>query len=856
MARNKFSSYEAAAEFYNLFFEKGRKLSLIDYLENSFCDEMGEINLKDGTFSIFYHVENKYANPVVDGTYASLHQFAMENVLHPDDRDKYEKFAGPKFIVNTLKKSEYPNFAFEHFRLRLKDGQYRWVEEAIITGLENGIDDNIIQFYIFDIHNVKTRELGMISDESNLYDNNRDKITGLLSEKAFYEKTKTIIREEFHDWAVISIDIEHFKLFDEWYGRNTGDFLLAKIGALLNDLTNQNGGLAGYLGQDDFVVLYPFDKGLINALFDQIRNVILSYGHSFGFMPILGVCQLKDAKNVMDALDKASVAEYRAKRDIKEKIHYYDPSIHMQSEEEYEILADFMQALKNDEITFYLQPQCRISTKAIVGAEALARWIKPNGTIIPPGVFVPVLEKFSFITDLDKYIWEKVCQWIRSWIDKGNTPVPISINVSQVDIFTIDIATHLKALVDKYHLDPKLLKIEITESAYAETTSTVKELVEKLRNMGFVILMDDFGSGYSSLNMLRNLKVDAIKLDALFLNINDEDYEKGIHILESVVNMTKTIALPIIVEGVENQKQTDFLVDLGCRYVQGFYFFKPMPISKFEKIISNEKNIDTRGFVCKTNDQIRIREFLDENIYNDTMLNNILGPVAFYSYSGDRVDIVRFNQQFYEAVNAADFSERLEHIERFLPDDDKPKLYNLLDEAIAHKALGAAGLLRFWRIDGTLMTFFMRFYYLGEKEGSHRFYGSASNLTDFTNLRERMNLIAKYSSDTIIFLKKYNGVFSFVIAAHGLADATGISFEELDKELSERIIVEKRFSKENHIDLKVLFNKAYELGKPFSFPISLKKDDGTFVKIHMKADPVKDQANNVEYIFTFRLLND
>lgn len=855
MARNKYSSYEASAEFYNLFFDKGRKLALIDYLDNSFCDEMGEFNLNDGSFTIFYHVENKYANPVLDGSYISLHQFVLDNVIHPDDRDKFEKFAGPKFITNTLKKSNYPNFAFEHFRLKLKDGQYRWVEEAIITGIENNIDDNIIRFYIFDIHNTKTRELGMVNDEGGLFEE-RDKITGLLTEKAFYKKTKTIIREEFREWAVISIDIEHFKLFDEWYGRNTGDFLLAKIGSLLNDVTNQNGGIAGYFGQDDFAVLYPYDKELISALFDQIRDAIIAFGYSFGFMPIFGVCHLKDAKDVMDALDKASVAEYRAKQDIKERIHYYDPSVHMQSEEEYKILIDFMQALKNDEITFYLQPQCRISTKAIVGAEALARWIKPNGTMIPPGVFIPVLEKYSFVTDLDKYIWEKVCQWIRSWIDRGHTPVPVSINVSQVDIFTIDVATHLKQLVDKYHLDPRLLKIEITESAYAETTSTVKELVETLRKMGFVILMDDFGSGYSSLNMLRNLKVDAIKLDALFLNINDDDYKKGIHILESVVNMTKTIALPIIVEGVENQKQTDFLVGLGCRYVQGFYFFKPMPISKFEKIISNEKIIDSRGFICKTNDQIRIREFLDENIYNDTMLNNILGPVAFYSYKGERVDIVRFNQQFYEAVNAADFSERLEHIERFLPEEDKPKIYNLLDEAIANKAIGAAGLLRFWRIDGTLMTFFMRFYYLGEKEGAHRFYGSASNLTDFTNLRERMQLIAKYSSDTIIFLKKYNGVFSFVVAAHGLEKETGISLEQLDKELNGRTIVENRLSEANHFDLKNLFNKAYELGIPFSLPISLKRDDGKLVKIDMKADPVSDQANNIEYIFTFRLSND
>ncbi len=858
MGYKKLTAYEAATEFYNLFFEHGRKISLLEYLDNSFCDEMGEIDLKNDTFKIFYHIDNKYANPVVDGKYSSLVQFAADTILHPDDREQYLRSADPKNLLNFIKNSKFPNFAFNHYRFKIKDGSYRWVEEAYLTGVKNGVEDGIIKFYMFDIHNTKIRESGLGSnDEDHLYDS-RDKTTGLNTEKAFYEKAQEIISNDKRDWCIISCDIEHFKLFDEWYGRQTGDFLLAKIGSNLIELCKQHGGVAGYFGQDDFAILYPFDVVLIEKVYNRMREAIVSFGYSFGFMPAFGVCQLSLAKDVIDALDKASLAEYNSKQDIKEKIHYYNPALHAQVENEYKVLIDFMQALKNDEITFYLQPQCRISTKDIVGAEALARWVKKDGTIIPPNVFIPVLEKYSFIADLDKYIWEKVCIWLRSWIDKKNTPVPISINVSQVDIFTIDVAEHLLQLVNKYNLEPRLLKVEITESAYAETSSTVKDLVDRLREKGFTILMDDFGSGYSSLNMLRSLKVDAVKLDALFLKFsdNDEELEKGIHILESIVNMTKTISLPIIVEGIETQRQTDFLVDLGCRYAQGFHFYRPMPIDKFEKLIKNKKNLDLRGLICKTNDQIKIREFLDENVYNDTMLNNILGPVAFYSWKDERVDIVRFNQQFYEAVGAADFNQRLENIERFMPEEDRPLLHRTLQESIEHKVTGAACLVRFHRIDGLLMTFFIRFYYLGEKEETHRFYGSATDLTNFTNLRERMQLIAKYTSDTIIFLKKMNGKFSFVVAAHGLEEATGISVDELDKELNQRTIVEKRFSKSNHIDLKALFNKAYEKSIPFSFPISLKKDDGSTVKIHMKADPVSDQANNVEYIFTFRLLNE
>ena len=281
-----------------------------------------------------------------------------------------------------------------------------------------------------------------------------------------------------------------------------------------------------------------------------------------------------------------------------------------------------------------------------------------------------------------------------------------------------------------------------------------------------------------------------------------------------------------------------------------------MPIVKFEKLIRFESNIDNRGFICKRNDQLKVREFMDENIYSDTMLNNILGPVAFYAWKDEQVDITRFNEQFYEAVNAPDFAERLEHIERFVPDEDKPKLYAMFKEANEHKAGGAKALVRFNRIDGVLMTFFLRVYFISEEGGFKRFYGSASDLTSFTDLRQKMSLIAQYSSDTIIFLKKINGKFSFDIAAHGLEKVSGISIEELDKELNERTIVQKRFSRGNHIDLKELFERSYVNNRPFSMPISVKKDDGSIIRIHMKADPVSDQANNVEYIFTFRLLNE
>lgn len=292
--------------------------------------------------------------------------------------------------------------------------------------------------------------------------------------------------------------------------------------------------------------------------------------------------------------------------------------MYLRTDEEYHVITKFFQALSQHEVVFYLQPQCRASSGKIVGAEALARWIKPDGTVIPPDEFIPILEKRGLISDLDMYIWEEVCRWQRGWIDSGHTPLPVSINVSVADILHTDLPKFFENLTDRYSLERKLIKIEITESSYISNTTLVRDTVHSLREKGFTVLMDDFGSGYSTLNMLKNLNIDIIKLDAQFLRMDESNEEKSIRILESVTNMTKTIGVPIIAEGVETEKQKDFLLDLGCRYIQGYYFYKPMPAADYERLITNPELIDTSGIRFKSNQQFRLRELLDNNIYSDT----------------------------------------------------------------------------------------------------------------------------------------------------------------------------------------------------------------------------------------------
>ena len=835
--------------FYKNFYQN-EEYSLIDLLNNSSCDEVAEINLNNNTYKQLFHVDGKYFIPTVDDSFSDLFDFVSRYIVHPDDREVYDQFMKKDDLLERLSKGEIPNFLLEHFRYKLQDGDYRYVEQCVITGEENGIPSGVVRLYIFDIQNYKARQNGTVANERGIILKGRDSVTNLLLEKEFLLNAQGVIANRPDDeWCLISIDIEHFRFFDEWYGRDSGDNLLAKIGALLNEREQDFNGLSGYFGKDDFAVIMPYDKEKIEKLFEDIKEIIFSFGATAGFLPAFGVAMVEKGLSLVDAFDRSTIASAKAKSDIRHRICVYTPEMQFLTQRENRLLSEFMQALKNDEITFYLQPQCRISSKKVVGVEALSRWIKKDGTIVPPGEFVPVLEKYGFIPDLDQYIWEKVCASLAEWYHAGHKCVPCSINVSRADLFSIDINKKLVELTEKYKVPCNLIKVEITESSYVEASDLVDELVDKLREKGFSVLMDDFGSGYSSLNMLSNLKLDAIKLDARFLRIEDDVESKALHILESVVNMAKTIGLPIIVEGVETQFQSDFLENLGCRYIQGYFFYRPMPINDFRNLIVDENMIDDRGFVAKLNEQVRIREFLDKNIYSDTMLNNIIGAVAFYSWDGKKTDIVRFNEQFYEAVGIQEFSERLEFIEQFIHPDDWVKMHDAFRFAMADKLNGHSEILRFYTPDGTVLSFFIHFYYLGKKEGGERFYGAAQNVTELTDLKEEVNLIANYSKDSLMFLRKVSSAWYYSVASRGLADLFDITPAEFEKELNEREFARKRVVNRKKYDE---FMKAFHsfVDKKGNFEGTLDVYDSMhhIVTLHLTFTCVSGQSNNIAYV--------
>ena len=257
-------------------------------------------------------------------------------------------------------------------------------------------------------------------------------------------------------------------------------------------------------------------------------------------------------------------------------------------------------AFDNNEFCFYLQPKCNAVTGAIVGAEALVRWNHPKYGVVSPGRFVPMLEQAGQISRLDVFVWRSVVRMLARWEREGRNLVPISVNVSMVDIDQMDVADTLTGLLNEYDVDARLLQAEITESAVARNLSKVESTIRKLHADNIAVLMDDFGSAYSSLNMLKDINVDVIKLDMKFIDLDEDNASKGLKIVESVVNMARKLRLLVIAEGAQTKQQVDQLLSVGCRYIQGYYFHEPLPVGRMEKLLAERP--DDRHFWDMSND--------------------------------------------------------------------------------------------------------------------------------------------------------------------------------------------------------------------------------------------------------------
>ena len=834
--------------YFRLLCSVDRPDDVIACLECLPYDELIEFDPVSGHFTTLNHVTKKYAMSMTDGAFKELFIQMSESLVHPDYRGLFVSFLEPDSLSFRLGESELKGAAAAEFPLKELEQGWLWTEIILLSCERFGLGSGY-RMYIFDVQSRRNRQMGVITEHHSPA-SDRNEMTGLIKKRTFIPRAQKLLSQSKESMCFVAIDIENFKLFNEWFGHDRGDFLMGKIGACLENAQKKYNGLAGYFGQDDFCLLMPYDNARIEELYDEIRETISEYGGSNGFLPAFGVSVVDDKAEVRDLIDRAFLASEFAKKNYRSRIALYDHSMNTDADAEYRVISDFFPAMKDREITFYLQPQCHTTTGRIVGAEALARWVKPDGTVIPPIRFIPALEKHGLITDLDMYIWESVFRWQREHIDKGLTPLPVSVNVSTVDIANIDLAEFFEQLVQKYEIERGLVKIEITETAYITNASTVADTVRSLRDRGFIVMMDDFGSGYSSLNMLKELSVDVIKLDAHFLRLDKNVVVKGLHILESILNMTRTIGVPVIVEGVESEEQKRLLEDIGCSYIQGFYFYRPMKASDYEELIGDPGMIDTTGVVFKANQQFRVKEILDDNVYSDTMLNNILGPCAIYSWHDGQLDIVRYNEQFYMAVDVPNYDQRLRSIQQYMPERDLGKLYSMLERAEEDRLNGAAEVLHFFKPDGFLTSFYMRFYYLRDEGQEKKFYGSVQNITKLMTMESQLNVLSRYSSDTVVFMRLDPEPYAKVLF-HGLEKELGCTAGELEALINSECIYDLMVA--DDLDaLRAETNARMEAGESFVNDIVFKGAEGKLLKVNIRADYIRDDDETVDYIVIFK----
>lgn len=418
-----------------------------------------------------------------------------------------------------------------------------------------------------------------------------DMLTGLCRPSEFMRRANAFIKARRGGaWCIATVDMGHMRLFNEWYGQTEGDRMLADVGTVLKDIENADMGVAGYWGQDDFCLLIPFEHDFVHRVYARVREAVAKHDDGVGFWPSMGVCPIDASEEItIDAQAKAMFTNRRAKNDFKERIAIFRPEEYEHEIAFHRTLTEFQYALSNGRITYYLQPQVDMETGEIIGAEALTRWIDKDGSLISPATFIPALEENGFVVTLDKYIWQGVASWLRERIDRGLRVVPVSLNVSRVDILACDVAEHMGALAAQYNLPPELMRIEITETAYTGESEAVDKLTADLHTRGFSTYMDDFGTGQSTLAMLKNVNVDVIKLDRAFVP-TDRDQGRSTQIISSMLEMAQSLHLPVEVEGVETNEQANMLRQMGARYAQGFLYYRPMPAKDFEALLDGGNN--------------------------------------------------------------------------------------------------------------------------------------------------------------------------------------------------------------------------------------------------------------------------
>ena len=462
-------------------------------------------------------------------------------------------------------------------------------EEDEVNALAHGATDFVPKPYRPQIilHRIKGlidfRETAALANQFKY-----DHLTGLYSKEFFWQQLKEILlNNEEDEYDIVCCNIENFKLYNDAFGAANGVRLLCEIAEFLTEKVEEHELLSRFRA-DRFMWVkkseYIYNEEVFTALDQQIRQLPGAGNLHMKW----GIYKITDRSVPVEKMcDRVMLAVDSIKGKYLKHYVVYDDAMREKLLREQEIIEEMADSLEDHQFQIYLQPKICLHDGTLAGAEALVRWKHPEKGMISPGEFIPLFEKNGFITQMDQYVWEQTCVLIKEWKAKGYPVVPVSVNVSRADFYITDLTEYMDALVRKYDLQPSDLHLEVTESVYTENPIQILHMIEGLRSRGFVIELDDFGSGYSSLNMLNQMELDIMKLDMKFIQsemMKPED--QGI--LRFIIDLAHSMKLSVVAEGIETGEQVERIKKLGCDYAQGYFFSRPVCVEEFEEILKKQ----------------------------------------------------------------------------------------------------------------------------------------------------------------------------------------------------------------------------------------------------------------------------
>ena len=612
-----------------------------------------------------------------------------------------------------------------------RDGEEKCFELGAWDFIRKPFNETMVKLRIGSIINRSQRNLL----EQLEYVAEHDQLTGLYNRAKFFAETRRMLdNNPGVEFVFVRFDIERFHLINDFFGEEEGNRLLQFVAAVIVKSTKTLRLCTyGKIESDVFSFCIPNEDIDLDWLAKEAQRQLTEYNYNYYIEPSFGVYVIKDPTLSIETIyGRASMASKKCKNKYMDYIEYYDQSMTDRYIMEQRIINEMQGALDNGEFVAYFQPKYVLRTGQPYGAEALVRWNHPKNGLMYPGQFIPVFERNGFIGKLDYYMWELVCQHLRRWIDDGITPQPISVNVSRANMYNPHLVDIISDLVKKYDVPISLFNLEITESAYMDNPNQMKKTVSELKARGFIILMDDFGSGYSSLNTLKEIDVDILKIDTKFMPTGDGD-SRSERILSSVIRMAGWLDLPVVVEGVETVEQRDFLESIGAEYVQGFLFARPMPCEEYEKIL-RAGNGSSRRVISREPKNAKLDSIWSASPNAEQIFKNIMQPIAIYEYIDGVCTPLRFNKAFIELFG---FETAIESANgkpgKHMSAEEKDRVFDALEKAIAEQSTTQCE-YQWYPENSPVIWVHVNFQYIKPVSGSHVLFATFANITESKKL--------------------------------------------------------------------------------------------------------------------------